>query len=89
VNQQAVGSREIYVIGNRQFVNANLAYHATDTTPYGPRTASAVPPEIELRSTTVQPFKTRCISNPPILTHKEEVALNKALCVTTPETQYK
>ena len=55
MNQQAVGSREIYVIGNRQFVNANLAYHAADTTPYGPRTASAVAPEFESSSTTVQP----------------------------------
>ena len=24
-------SREVYVIGNRQFVNANMAYHAADT----------------------------------------------------------
>lgn len=55
---QAAQSREVYVIGNRQFVNANMAYHAADTvSAYGPRTASveAAPGQvIPAELTTVQ-----------------------------------
>lgn len=81
-NGQVFQSRNVYVYGNRNFVNANMAYHAAETFPTYPASRSGVYPVVEAIQLVVTPNPHR-FNNSDLRYHDQRINVTHKFIVAS------